>query len=163
MLELLTEATGLDEDDYFSVERQQSMITASGRSKTKPTVHIIRRPSPSLPGWFAELAGRTISLTELPEGWDSFDAAPISLQTVTSALTLLALSSTPEVPMPDVVPTVSGGIAFEWSLKKHSLEIEVSEGGEVTLFFEDFEADEEYPVEQVTIGIAKGFVAQLAG
>ena len=58
-------------------------------------------------------AVRDISQQCAVQGWDGYDAEPITVETATGALTLL--KSLPEgIQVPRVVPGPSGDISFEW-------------------------------------------------
>lgn len=57
-------------------------------------------------------------------GWDSYDAKPIEK---TARLIAYAMSS-----IPSVVPTPSGGVAFEWHRMGWDVEIEIDRDGKIS-------------------------------
>lgn len=156
-LELLT--TRERDDDLLGL---QADLTSAVPPSNATTVSIHYPPPRRLPTWFNDLATEAVALTRLPPGWDSYDAAPIAAECVASALGLLLLVSSAETPQPDVIPTIDGGVAFEWSLREYSLEIEVRGPGQASLFFEDFHTGEEHGVEEVDADSAREFVSRLA-
>lgn len=70
-------------------------------------------------------------LVQLPEGWDSYEAKPVSSQAARAAIAFLvkAASAVPNLPVPAVVPTVPGGIQLEWHRQGVDLEIEFKQDG----------------------------------
>jgi hypothetical protein len=66
-------------------------------------------------GWKRYLRDRALELgsTRSKEGWDGYDANPISSEAV--ARTLLLIDLMPEwVPYPELAPSPEGEISFEW-------------------------------------------------
>jgi hypothetical protein len=79
-----------------------------------------------------------IELLELPPGWNSYNARPISKQNVNFALSLLGRIMLPNTPSPDVVPTVRGGVQLEWHIHGIDMEISVLSPDDVRFLAEDF-------------------------
>ena len=92
-----------------------------------------------------ETATRQASaLIQLPGGWDSYGAKPVSSDAARAATTLLvqAASAVPNLAAPAVVPTVRGGLQLEWHRQGVDLEIEFEPDGSGSWFAEDRETEE---------------------
>lgn len=92
-----------------------------------------------------ETATRQASeLLQLPGGWDSFGAKPVSSEAARAATTLLvqAVSAVPNLAAPAVIPTVRGGLQLEWHRQGVDLEIEFEPDGSGSWFAEDRETEE---------------------
>lgn len=73
-------------------------------------------------GWRQELRDRlaNILLETSERGWDGYDADPTSDLAIATAHYIIGLL--PETqPLPDIVPTPNGEIAFEWDRGRHYL------------------------------------------
>jgi hypothetical protein len=77
------------------------------------------------------------SLIQLPHNWDSHGANTISIGAAVNAIRLFCEVMYDATPLPQVVPTNRGNIQLEWHQCGIDLEIEISESGEVSAFFED--------------------------
>ncbi len=73
----------------------------------------------------------------LPAGWDGHRARQLKLETVLYAVRLLTAVCKPNTPAPSVVPTVSGGLQFEWHLQSIDLEIVVFAPTKVEFYARD--------------------------
>ena len=92
-----------------------------------------------------EVANRQASeLVQLPAGWDSHGAKPVSSEAARAATTLLAkaVSAAPNLAAPALVPTVRGGIQLEWHRQGVDLEIEFEPDGSGSWYAEDRETEE---------------------
>ncbi|MEQ1570315.1 MAG: hypothetical protein ABMA64_32070 [Myxococcota bacterium] len=81
-----------------------------------------------------ELTERCSRLLDLPENWNSYRSRRVDETLLKDALELLARLLTPDVAVPDVVPTARGGIQIEWHTPNEDLEIEVCELGRYQVF-----------------------------
>ena len=99
------------------------------------TVHL--RAPKNVPIWLGRVVDRLGHITRLPANWDSYGARPIAVAAIKSALELLGEIMSDDLPSPDIVPTVSGGIQIEWHIVGIDLELEVSAEGKRAIFFED--------------------------
>lgn len=91
--------------------------------------------------WIEELAGRFQKLRSLDRGWDGHSASPIDADILIQAWRWLRkLSRAIRVP-PSVVPTIAGGLAFEWHRPGMDLEIELSPAGQY-VSYEDSKGNE---------------------
>ena len=92
-----------------------------------------------------ETATRQASeLVQLPGGWDSYGAKPVSSDAARAATTLMVkeASAVPNLAAPAVVPTVRGGLQLEWHRQGVDLEIEFEPDGSGSWFAEDRETEE---------------------
>jgi len=80
---------------------------------------------------------RMIELLELPPGWNSYNARPITKENVNFAFNLLGRIMRHDTPAPNVVPMVRGGVQLEWHTRGINLEISIYSPGEVSFFAED--------------------------
>lgn len=80
---------------------------------------------------------RVVELAELPGGWNSCDANPVSATALRRTLEFLLEHVTPGVDLPAVVPTVRGGLQLEWHNNGLDVEVEIASDGPVSLFMED--------------------------
>jgi hypothetical protein len=90
-----------------------------------------------VPHWLGQAEDRLAHVKELPANWDSYGARPVSVAAIEAALRLLGEVMADDLPLPDIVPTVSGGIQVEWHIANIDFEIEVSAEGKRGIFFED--------------------------
>lgn len=83
-------------------------------------------------------------LLQLPEGWNSYEAKPVSTEAARAAIAFLAkaASAAPNLPAPAVVPTVPGGIQLEWHRQGMDLEVEFRRDGYGSWSAEDRETEE---------------------
>jgi hypothetical protein len=95
------------------------------------------------PVWLADARSDLENLLTLPPNWDSYGARPIQPAIVTVAAEWLGESMLPDTPRPAVLPTVRGGVQFEWHLRGMDLEIELASPNHVVLAYEDATEDVE--------------------
>ena len=86
-----------------------------------------------------EAIRRAATLVQLPNGWNSYGARPVSPKTVHHATWFLreAASLIPNLATPSVVPTVGGGLQLEWHVQGVDVEIEFSADGSASWCAED--------------------------
>lgn len=94
------------------------------------------------PLWLLEAAVRLETLSRLGPNWDSYGAPPLRHEAVRTAFDLLLALSDSSTPVPQIVPTVLGGIQFEWHQGGIDLEVEVLSQFRIGVFFEDFRTGE---------------------
>ena len=81
------------------------------------------------------MTGNSIaSLRDLQEDWDGHGAPRIDLATIDYAIELFARLAEPTMPKPSAIPTVGGGVQFEWHTATHHIELEVEGPEEFSLF-----------------------------
>ncbi|MEX0866919.1 MAG: hypothetical protein WD030_06135 [Pirellulales bacterium] len=71
--------------------------------------------------------------------WDSYEAIPVRIENVKTAIELLFNFSAASTPRPSVVPTNLGGVQIEWHQKAIDLEIEIHSPVAIDVCFEDLE------------------------
>lgn len=110
--------------------------------------------------WVEHLNERFSLLRTLEVGWDGHKAPAISEEILASAwMWLRMLSRSVQYP-PSVVPTNTGGIAFEWHRSGMDLEIELLPGGEHYVSYEDTEGNEiEGPIAANIDAVAKALAS----
>jgi len=101
--------------------------------------------------WIRKSVPKLLRLTKLPEDWDSYGAAPPPSDLVRAIVKVLEYSEVIDVPVPEVVPTVSGGVQLEWYMRDRQLEIEFPGAGAVEYLQTDLarSAEEEGRVEDL--------------
>jgi hypothetical protein len=93
--------------------------------------------------WMGSVFPCVQEFLRLPRGWDSYNGAPLKLDTGMFALQLLYDVMNPRVPVPLVAPTSAGGIQFEWHQDGFELELCVSAPYDCELSFRDQTTGEE--------------------
>lgn len=76
-------------------------------------------------------------LKDLPLGWDGAKARPISDETIAFAYEVYASVVRPGDALPDVVPTVKGGVQFEWHTQRFDVEISVLRRAKIEIYTVD--------------------------
>ena len=76
--------------------------------------------------------------------WDAEGASALDESLLPASLSVLSEFMTDEVPLPQVVPTQSGGLAFEWHTNHESLEVEVQPRGQTIVYFRNSLTGEEW-------------------
>ena len=112
-----------------------STVIGSGRSVGRLTL-VGPLGRGSVP-WALPTARALSALTELPAGWNSYSAPPVDRQTAVAAFELLARIMLRDTPGPAIVPTVRGGVQFEWHTPEFDLEIAVLSPFRAEVFYED--------------------------
>lgn len=74
------------------------------------------------------------ALKNLREGWDTYGAPPINHEVIDYALRVYAHAAIQTSRVPSVVPTVAGGVQFEWHSSRADVEIEIVSAGEIDVF-----------------------------
>jgi hypothetical protein len=87
------------------------------------------------------------SLLRLPANWDHRGARAIDVAVAKQGLLLLARTARFSTPPPDVVPTVAGGLQFEWHQHQVDVELEVQPDLRAQLYWRDRLAAREHEVE----------------
>jgi hypothetical protein len=90
--------------------------------------------------WKRDLAKRLAEFMTLPEDWDSHGAPQLSFEIFFAALKNLESMMTPETLLPDVVPTVRGGIQIEWHDRGIDVEVEVEPDKPVGVYIAEADA-----------------------
>jgi hypothetical protein len=85
----------------------------------------------------SRITERLESLRHLSTGWDGGNARSIDDTIVESSLEWLMRLISEGVPTPSVVPTVDGGVQFEWHTQRYHVEISVDQPADFFLFIMD--------------------------
>jgi hypothetical protein len=127
-----------------TVEQPLAMPRRIVIRKRGPTGPAEIQASGSWPRTFLKSAGAVVELLNLPAGWNSYAAKPITPQNALEAIRLLAAFVGPETPQPAVVPRVQGGIQLEWHTASVDIEVYIDAPGRVRFFVEGIEAGETF-------------------
>ena len=124
-----------------SDELASASLRTSALMPLKVTI-VAHRPPPPDP--ILHAIRQASELVQLPRGWNSYDAKPVSSEAVRKAIAFLvdAASSIPDVVAPAVVPTVRGGLQLEWHRQGVDLEIEFDPSGSPSWYAEDRRTEE---------------------
>ena len=121
-----------------------ALVDASVRTSlelpSRPARRIaIRARSVDRPEQFRHAVGRVIELLQLPPGWNTHGAEPVSDVAFVRTVEFLSEYLAAGVAGPAVVPTVRGGIQLEWHRQGVDIEVEVDPDGSVSWCAEDRE------------------------
>ena len=97
-----------------------------------------------LPHWWVSTLSRITDILALPENWDSYGAAKPDPQLAYHAVDLLQQIAQPDMPQPSIVPTVQGGVQFEWHTRGIDLEVEILSPIEINVYYYDASNDDEW-------------------
>jgi hypothetical protein len=101
----------------------------------------VRAPQASPPtgatAEYVQTVNRLIDLLQLPNGWNSYNARPISRDNVMFAVNLLGRVMRKGTPAPNVVPKVRGGVQLEWHTKGINIEIDIDSPNKICFFAEE--------------------------
>jgi hypothetical protein len=107
------------------------------------------------------------STLRLDNGWDTYNAAPVSPSSVQRALAFLFRFLEPSSPTPSVVPLSDGGVQMEWHRGGLDIEVTFSPREVPELYVRDLETGDEWEgdattdlIEQVRPLLARLRVAQ---
>ena len=129
---------------YFGVASDDSMIVSRESSRREPMMGLrIEFADATQEERLLPLVRECAKLLELGPGWDSYNSRAPQLHLVRAGVSLLADILSTGIPLPHVVPTVTGGIQFEWEAGSRCLEIEVTGTNRYEVYFEDEETGEE--------------------
>ena len=104
----------------------------------------IRAPRRELPEPFLLALDRAIELLQLPRGWNSHGAEPVSIAAFEQTVEFLTTYLVEGVAGPVLVPTVRGGVQLEWHRRGVDIEVEVSPDGSVSWCADDPRTGEEF-------------------
>ena len=104
----------------------------------------IRAPRHELPARLLRALEQVVELLQLPRGWNSHDAEPVSEAAFKQTVEFLTTYLVENVVGPVLVPTVRGGVQLEWHRQGVDIEVEVSPGGSVSWCADDRRTGEEF-------------------
>ena len=130
--------------------------TTPQESPWRPARRIaIRAPRRDLPQELLHALERACELQQLPRGWNSYGAEPVSDTAFRQTIEFLTAYVVRGIAGPELVPTVRGGLQLEWHRRGVDIEVEVSPDGSVSWCAEDRQSGRE--VEAVLIGHEETF------
>ena len=91
----------------------------------------------AVPPWMEPTLAAVLQLIKLPPNWDHRGARPVSSGVAKQGIGLLCRTVPFSAPDPDVVPTVAGGLQFEWHQHNVDIELEVQPDLRVHLYWRD--------------------------
>lgn len=120
-------------------------------------------PAPSEAIW--EAIRQASELVELPTGWNSYDAKPVSREAIRAAIAFLieTASAEPTVAAPAVVPTVRGGLQLEWHRQGVDLEIEFESDATCSWYAEDRKSGESYEAPRSDVAALQLWLERASG
>ncbi len=141
----------LGSPDEHTTSSSASSQLASGPAPPGVQFRVVSGPyrvlidAPRLPSKSVlEAIRRAAELLQLPRGWNSYDAAPVSQESLREALTFLleAATTIPNLASPAVVPTAPGGIQLEWHQGGVDIEVEFNPDDPPSWYAEDVASGE---------------------
>lgn len=94
------------------------------------------------PPWLLRVTNSIQHLADLPAGWDSYGAAPISMHATQRCIESVLAKLPQETPEPTVVPTREGGIQLEWHYGRVDFEIGIPPAGPISYLLVDGNGEE---------------------
>lgn len=85
--------------------------------------------------------GKIKELSALKEGWNGYSALAPTDEAIVGATAFAVRMLQSETPTPDIFPTPSGNIQFEWSCHGIDLEVEVKSEKNYLVAYEDLNSD----------------------
>jgi hypothetical protein len=144
MIDLLSTPAAIEAPAAVSGDAWYPMFAASGAGKGGAvfgcTVEHNEIPTRASPGFANPLVRRLQQYLRLEQGWNSYDAPPVSQRAVQTALAHLAQMA--GRPRPSLVPTSQGGIQLEWHGAQVDIEVECLPSGHARLVAEDCRTEE---------------------
>lgn len=115
--------------------------TSGPRVKTRSaSIGIRLTPSSTIellsPPWLRKIDRRISDLMSLAPGWDGEGSVPVSCETALGAWQFVLSHVAHETPEPQIVPTSSGGLQFEWHLLGITLELRFDPNEEASFYYE---------------------------
>ena len=124
------------EPEFESPTRRYERWDITTPEKTIRDVEIPENP------WFEKILEKIIAISELEDNWDTQGAPQINPDCLLAAIKLLVCIAQPDTPEPIVLPTLNGGIQFEWHTPKVELEIEILDISGFIVLFKDQDGNE---------------------
>jgi hypothetical protein len=94
--------------------------------------------------WIAPVLDTLNRMLQLPAGWDSYGARPISPRAALATAEFLDEFMHLGTPLPFLVPTNRGGVQVEWHTRGFDIEAEVGSGGLEYAYCEDLRGGREW-------------------
>jgi len=87
--------------------------------------------------WEVEAVRQLVKFADLPENWDSYGSTRLKKDAGHFALEILQKIMRPRTPIPQIVPTSTGGVQLEWHEKGIDLEINILGAYDCELWYRD--------------------------
>jgi hypothetical protein len=114
-------------------------------------------------GEYVKTVSKLIELLELPGGWNSYNAKPISKENVTFAVALLGRLMRESTPAPLVVPKVRGGVQLEWHTRGIDIEVTIDSPERVSFLAEDLRGGQELAEGPINERVLGTWIEKLSG
>jgi hypothetical protein len=151
-------SSALDYNDFDEVAHNRSAATAS-RVPSSPLVSFDKFKQAYGQGptqqWQIEAVQKLLGFTRLKPGWDGYSAPPMKWDTGMFALQVLESIMRPRTPLPQIVPSSTGGVQFEWHMRGVDIELHIAGPFECELWFEDHNSGEDPVSEILTTDLSK--------
>lgn len=118
----------------FSPQRHMSLISP----------RVIRVSGHAERAWESLTIRRLAGLARLEPGWDGPQSEAISDMSLIAAQWFLRASMRDTTVPPNVVPTRTGGVQFEWHARGLDVEVEISRDAAVNVYIADLDSGTEY-------------------
>lgn len=154
MLNIATAEAALSEGDVFQRSVGTATLPDSGMLvQPEPEATIFRLHKLKIeireiepPKWVKPTLEALDSKLQLAPNWDSHGAPPVDTQRVIDAIKVLFSTMSSDTEAPWVVPTTDGGIQLEWHREDEDLEVEISGGGDASIYFHNARTEEEWEI-----------------
>lgn len=87
--------------------------------------------------WTTALERRMTELANLPPDWDGRGSAPVRMDALAFAWSVLSQSMSPTTATPSVVPLGNGGLLLSWTSGSADVEVEVAKPNHVAIYHVD--------------------------
>ena len=87
--------------------------------------------------WEVDVQRQLLEHVQMPPGWDGYGAPAPTMDTAFFALLVLSKIMRARTPIPQVVPSSTGGIQLEWHEKDIDLELHISAPYAIEMWFQD--------------------------
>jgi hypothetical protein len=95
--------------------------------------------------WQIDIQNQLVEHVQMAEGWDGYGAPAPSMDTAFFALLVLNKIMRTRSPIPQVVPSSTGGIQLEWHEKDIDLELHIFAPYQCEMWFQDHRQAEQPP------------------
>jgi hypothetical protein len=130
--------------DHLFYGSNTSTAPAAGRSQFPNFQRAFDAPPDRR--WQVEVQKHLAKYVKMPPSWDSYSAPRIGLDTAMFALVILEDVMRSRTPIPQVVPSGSGGVQLEWHQKGVDLELHIAGPYHCELWFQDHQQAQQPPV-----------------
>ena len=108
-----------------------SSIESRGFGKTLSMENIRSTVSPDMYSWRGHVSSKLQDLIKLNDGWDGYNAGPVSFTLAHFAMNMLEAICKNDTPVPQIVPGVNGDLQIEWHMPSSDIELHVISANKV--------------------------------